>query len=115
MRNQALTWAIRVALLLALSILPIVSAQTADDEVAKLEQQIEQLRQENQHLRQALAGTQSTPTPVAAQGASQDQQLTHWLTLSSGKRHNSTCRWYRNSRGRPCRADEGTPCKLCGG
>jgi Ssp1 endopeptidase immunity protein Rap1a len=47
---------------------------------------------------------------------SNDQQsLTYWLTSSSNKRHNSSCRWYRASHGRPCGADEGIPCKICGG
>lgn len=40
---------------------------------------------------------------------------THWMTTSSGKRHNSGCRYYQNSKGRPCGPDEGTPCKICGG
>jgi len=38
-----------------------------------------------------------------------------WLTESSGVRHNSTCRYYRKSRGRPCGENEGRPCKRCGG
>jgi len=40
---------------------------------------------------------------------------THWLTISSGIRHNKRCRWYRNSKGRPCTEDEGRACKKCGG
>ena len=117
-----------IAALVALTLLLIypLSAQTSDSETAKLKQQIEQLKQENQQLRQALlespaAATTATPvaarneTAASAQTTSQDQGLTHWLTISSGKRHNSNCRWYRNSRGRPCRADEGIPCKICGG
>lgn len=39
----------------------------------------------------------------------------HWLTISSKIRHNKTCRWYRSSKGRPCRSDEGRACKVCGG
>jgi micrococcal nuclease len=38
-----------------------------------------------------------------------------WLTRSSNKRHNSGCKHYRNTNGRPCGADEGIPCKICGG
>jgi hypothetical protein len=116
--NSLNRWLIQTALLSLVLVIPILSAQTSDDSVAKLKQQIEQLKQENQQLREALAGNEVSPTPTRTASqttASQDQQLTHWLTISSGKRHNSTCRWYHNSRGRPCRADEGTPCKICGG
>ena len=38
-----------------------------------------------------------------------------WLSSGSGVRHNERCRWYRRSTGRPCKPDEGRPCKLCGG
>ena len=41
--------------------------------------------------------------------------LTHWITTSSGVRHNRSCRWYRNSNGRPCTSAEGRACKKCGG
>jgi len=37
-----------------------------------------------------------------------------WLT-ESGKRHNSTCRFYKKSKGKPCGSNEGTPCGTCGG
>ncbi len=39
----------------------------------------------------------------------------YWLTSSSGVRHNSTCRWYRKSKGRQCGPNEGKPCGVCGG
>lgn len=39
----------------------------------------------------------------------------HWLTTSSGVRHNPTCKWFKRSNGRLCGPDEGRPCKLCGG
>ena len=38
------------------------------------------------------------PTRVEAIHA----QNTHWITTSSGIRHNSKCDYYKNSRGRPC-------------
>ena len=38
----------------------------------------------------------------------------YWLS-STGKRHNSTCRYYKSSKGRPCRAKDGVACKVCGG
>jgi hypothetical protein len=41
---------------------------------------------------------------------------TYWITSSSHKRHNSSCRWYKNSNGY-CTDDpnEGVACKICGG
>ena len=40
---------------------------------------------------------------------------TYWITINSGIRHNPTCRWYENSKGRPCAIKEGRACKVCGG
>ena len=41
--------------------------------------------------------------------------LSHWITSSSGVRHNRGCRYYRKSNGRPCSATTGRACKICGG
>jgi hypothetical protein len=43
------------------------------------------------------------------------QEKTHWITTSSGVRHNSSCRYFKNSKGRMCTPDEGRACKICGG
>jgi len=56
---------------------------------------------------------QSTNPPPPPQKANATQ--THWLTISSGIRHNSTCRHFKNSKGRMCTKDEGRACKICGG
>lgn len=39
----------------------------------------------------------------------------HWLTTSSGVRHNSSCQYYKNSKGRACGPGDGRACKRCGG
>ena len=40
----------------------------------------------------------------------------YWLNSSSNVRHNSTCRYYRNtSKGRACGPKEGKGCGMCGG
>lgn len=61
----------------------------------------------------------STVTEPRAQAARpemmQEAELTHWLTTASGIRHNDSCRWFKKSDGRMCRADEGRACKTCGG
>ena len=38
----------------------------------------------------------------------------YWLS-STGKRHNSSCRYYKSAKGRPCGAKDGVACKVCGG
>jgi endonuclease YncB( thermonuclease family) len=40
--------------------------------------------------------------------------LTHRIS-NEGKRHNEKCRYYRTSNNRPCKSDEGTACRVCGG
>lgn len=40
----------------------------------------------------------------------------YWINTSTGVRHNSGCRWYKNTkRGGSCGATDGTACGLCGG
>lgn len=40
---------------------------------------------------------------------------THWINNDSDKRHRKGCRYFGNGNGRPCKEDEGEPCKVCGG
>ena len=45
-----------------------------------------------------------------------DMDTGYWLNTSTGVRHNASCPNYRNTkRGRPCGADEGRACGMCGG
>ena len=54
------------------------------------------------------AGGTATPTP-AGTGS-------FWLNTGSGSRHNEGCKYYKNTkRGKPCGADEGRACGICGG
>jgi hypothetical protein len=104
------------------------------DELAQLRAENAKLRSENQRLRQLLvqtASSSSLPAPAsssparesaASSAASQSsaastdpQALTYWLSATSNKRHNASCRWFKASKGRACTATEGTPCKTCGG
>ncbi len=43
------------------------------------------------------------------------QGCTYWITKASKKRHNSTCRWYKNSKGYCTNEKIGIACKVCGG
>ncbi len=45
----------------------------------------------------------------------QQTEVKFWMTSSSRKRHNSSCRYFQNSNGGPCEPDDGIPCKICGG
>ena len=91
-------------------------------EVATLKAENEALRKENQSLRRALAArpeyttnSAAATSRVPATVAPTRQQTDYWLTISSGIRHNSSCRYYMNSKGRFCGPNEGRACKLCGG
>ncbi len=98
--------------------------QGSDNDTARLKEQVEQLKKENQELRQSLTQTPTSaqPQPSApvnaatlASSTSSSQELAYWLTSSSHKRHNSRCRWFHNSQGRSCGPNEGIACMKCGG
>lgn len=66
--------------------------------------------------------THKTPPAVApkqqeAEPGTTDnpKEKSHWITSSSGIRHNSKCRYFQTSKGRLGTKDEGRPCKTCGG
>ena len=69
---------------------------------------------------EASAAVPSEPAPAAKNASVKPASEAapagdYWLTTSSGIRHNSKCRYYKKSKGRPCGANEGRPCKKCGG
>jgi hypothetical protein len=91
--------------------------------VAELEATVESLRKDNAALRQQLqtaaaapaAGISREVTPRANSftlSASAPIGLSNAIS-STGKRHNSRCRYYGS--GRPCGATDGIACKICGG
>jgi hypothetical protein len=109
--------------------------------VEELRKQVLQLKEENQRLRALLTeagpsqnkssqvaekefrpqtgapSRNAVPSYAAPVQKSGGRQLTptHWLTFPSNERHNRNCFWYRSGQGRPCQANEGIPCKICGG
>ena len=105
-------------------------------EVERLQRENAALKAENQALRRMVfeakavspeavapsaSGTSSSSSTSAAASAERAtsksgvNEKSHWLTSSSGKRHNRQCRYFQASKGRPCAANEGTACKICGG
>jgi len=106
---------------------PDGSATVADlqQQVQTLKAENEALKNENQVLRKlVLEAKNSIPAtfqPDASSSVAGVQTPTtapeakYWMTISSSKRHNSSCRYFMNSKGRFCGPNEGIPCKLCGG
>ncbi len=96
--------------------------------IAGLEATVESLRKDNAALRQQLQAATAiarpaTPLPapaptVAARSIAPASNVSSQTGLSytvssTGKRHNSRCRYYGS--GRPAGPNEGIPCKICGG
>lgn len=90
--------------------------------ISELEARISQLQQENEQLRRQLLT--STPAPgyrpstgiqsLTPSGSGSTAPSGRQVTISStGKRHNSGCRFYAG--GRPCGPTDGIACKICGG
>jgi endonuclease YncB( thermonuclease family) len=97
----------------------------------------ERIAQAEQKARTARKGlwAEANPTPPwdfrsaqrsgsssagSSSGASEkqidDATMSYWLNTSSNVRHNSGCRYYKNTKkGRACRKDEGKACGICGG
>jgi hypothetical protein len=94
-------------------------------QIATLKAENESLKKENERLKQMLAQTREPksviPTPLGSDSTSlQNSSATpkatgYWMTTTSSKRHNSSCRYYMNSKGHPCGPNEGIACKICGG
>ena len=93
--------------------------------IAQLKAENEALKQEIQNLRKLLAPGSSTTseattepktaTPTVSSTSETANSTGFWLTSSSKKRHNSSCRYYKNSKGSECGQNDGSPCKSCGG
>ena len=94
-----------------------------DDLLYLLTETSGKLSLENKKLKRMLADNAQKKTPQQTTSrqsakpapASTSNKLTHWITNSSSKRHNSRCRYFKNSRGRMCDPNAGIACKICGG
>lgn len=54
-------------------------------------------------------------SPDAEAATSQVTNERYWVTSSSGKTHNSSCRYYANSKGHYSSKGTGNNCRICGG
>ena len=110
-------------------------------QLEKLKSENVALKQENQVLRKLVFERQNAPQPPPVSSPTPSSISTpltpappstpsaarvvptkpssgaveYWITTSSSKRHNSGCKYFQTSRGRPGAATEGTACKICGG
>ena len=110
-------------------------------QLEKLKSENAALKQENQVLRKLVFERQNAPQPPLVSSPTPSSVSTpsssaapptpsaarvvptkpssgaveYWITTSSSKRHNSGCKYFQTSRGRPGAATEGTACKICGG
>lgn len=103
---------------------PAAPAESVSDREAllkriqELEAIVAKIRGENEALRKQ-AGVTEGPEPVVT-GVKMKPAVkalptgARWVT-STGKRHNSNCRYYGKGGGHAAKADEGVACKVCGG
>ncbi|WAC18690.1 hypothetical protein OVA24_15780 [Luteolibacter sp. SL250] len=109
-----------LAALLSLFAVAPLSAQTASGsgdaalraKIAELEGALRKLQAENALLRKQLAEPETAkpaeaPAKILPDGA-------RWIS-TTGKRHNSSCRYFGQGKGRAGKQGEGVPCKVCGG
>ena len=103
-----------------LKLSPVDDPANLKKKTTELESNNRVLEAENQQLKRQLtpspAGTGVTTAPVIIRGSPGPSAPTgFWLCTNTGKRHNLSCRYYMNCKGRPCVSNEGIPCKICGG
>ena len=107
--------------------------KSSNTEIERLKKENELLRKENQDLRRLLGGGSAAPTSPsvpqktnpagspppnsAPKSATQPPlvapQSVKWSLSSTGKRHNSSCRFFNAAN--PSAQNDGVACKICGG
>ncbi len=99
-----------------------ITARAGEAVTTNLSAEIKHLREENRKLREELvqgaaaAHNKAKLTAEAtASSTSTNNAVLYWVTSGSEKRHNPSCRYYKQSKGYLTPRKEGTPCKLCGG
>ena len=107
-------WTMIGALIMAFSVLG-----DETNVLHRLQTENRQLREENRKLREEVVQSGETETNttavigVASSACAVDAK--YWITASSKKRHNSTCKYFKKSKGYPTNEKVGVPCKICGG
>lgn len=95
-----------------------VDVESLRKRVRELEDLVVRLREENANLRQAAAArpvaSESPATGASTRPSTPSSDGLTYRMSSTGKRHNSRCRYY-SSKGRDCGPSDGVACKICGG
>lgn len=91
--------------------------ESAKAEAAALKAENAALKRENAQMKREL---EVQPKMRVLPGFEAEQRTQpskggYWLTISTGKRHNSSCRYFQGKNGRACGPREGEACKVCGG
>ena len=76
-----------------------------------------QLRDENRKIREEMVQGGETKATTNASGVTSEPiaDAKYWITTSSKKRHNPTCKYFKKSKGYPTNEKIGAPCQICGG
>lgn len=98
------------------------SAGDLQKRVADLENLVQRLQDENAELKKRLGAGVSIPQPLvrsggagaAVQAQAKPQAGRVWIS-STGKAHNSSCRYYGMGKGGYANPGSGVACKICGG
>ena len=83
----------------------------------RLRTENDQLREENRKLREEMVQGKETRIETISNPAPSNvtADVQYWITSSSKKRHNPTCKYYKQSKGYLTKDKIGVPCKICGG
>lgn len=111
MRNET-RWVTVGLLMLGLSVLG-----DGTNALQRLQTENRQLREENRKFREEMVqgGDTKSPTNASSVTSEPSADAKYWITTSSKKRHNPTCKYFKKSKGYPTNDKIGTPCQICGG
>ena len=82
--------------------------------ITELEGALRKLQEENAQLRRQLAEPERRTAKPAGMPAKVLPEGARWIS-TTGKRHNASCRYYGQGKGRDGKLGEGVACKICGG
>lgn len=82
--------------------------------ITELEVALRKLQEENALLRKQLAELERRNAKPADMPAKILPDGARWIS-TTGKRHNASCRYYGQGKGRGGKPGEGVACKICGG
>jgi hypothetical protein len=82
--------------------------------ITELEMALRKLQEENARLRRQLGEPERKAAEPAEVPAKVLPNGARWIS-ATGKRHNTSCRYFGQGKGRAGKQGEGVSCKICGG